>query len=70
MPEEIAGTGADIVALQEVWNSQLRAELIRRMDQLGYPYVAFKAVKPEAELLRGKSRVSVGSISITRIWAQ
>ena len=42
MADEIAKTDADIVALQEVWDDNLRSQLIRSMHAKGYHQLAFK----------------------------
>jgi endonuclease/exonuclease/phosphatase family metal-dependent hydrolase len=42
MPDELAASGADIIALQEVWNSFERNALKKAMYERGYHYVAEK----------------------------
>lgn len=41
MPELIAGTGADVVALQEAWSNRDRNALIRGLKKFGYPHAHF-----------------------------
>jgi endonuclease/exonuclease/phosphatase family metal-dependent hydrolase len=39
IPEAVAATGADVVALQEVWPPRVAAVLARRFAALGYPHL-------------------------------
>jgi endonuclease/exonuclease/phosphatase family metal-dependent hydrolase len=40
LPEAAAGTGADVIALQEVWSDGDRERLCRAFEALGYPHAA------------------------------
>jgi endonuclease/exonuclease/phosphatase family metal-dependent hydrolase len=51
LPLAIARTGADIVALQEVWLSEHRDALVRDLGHAGYPHVVFE--KGTGGLVRG-----------------
>jgi len=43
IPEFIEKTGADIVALQEVWRGHIREELIRKLREHGYTNFVYRA---------------------------
>jgi endonuclease/exonuclease/phosphatase family metal-dependent hydrolase len=40
LPEVVAGTGADIIVMQEVWPKAIRKQFARDMKKWGYPYSA------------------------------
>lgn len=77
MPEELAGTGADLIVLQEVWRDQAKADLIQAMQMRGYPYAAFKPAESrdgklpfagyldDGLLVISKFPISSGSVSST-----
>ncbi|MCM2324654.1 MAG: endonuclease/exonuclease/phosphatase family protein [Oligoflexia bacterium] len=54
MPAEIARTGADLVAFQEVWEDELRDALVAGMARQGYPYAAFREGQSDGKSFRGK----------------
>jgi endonuclease/exonuclease/phosphatase family metal-dependent hydrolase len=41
LPEALAQANADVIALQEMWNPELRNRLIRQMQPHGYAHAAF-----------------------------
>jgi endonuclease/exonuclease/phosphatase family metal-dependent hydrolase len=53
MPRVLAGTGADIIALQEVWTPSFRDSLTEGMKSLGYPYFAAKDENLGINFIRG-----------------
>jgi endonuclease/exonuclease/phosphatase family metal-dependent hydrolase len=51
LPEAAAATGADVVALQEVWPPRVAAWLARRLQALGYPHLAAGAGRTRFRVL-------------------
>ena len=52
IPAELAKTGADIIALQEVWSNEKKKSLSANFKKEGYPYSYYEDV-PASWLLRG-----------------
>jgi|GEM_PF-1115679 endonuclease/exonuclease/phosphatase family metal-dependent hydrolase len=54
MPEHLASTGSDIIALQEVWTSCSASSLIDEMTGLGYSFHAQLQKQTWSDLFRGR----------------
>lgn len=52
LPDSLAKTGADVIALQEIWISKLQDSLTQKMQDLGYPF--FSSTRGNRGFLRGR----------------
>jgi endonuclease/exonuclease/phosphatase family metal-dependent hydrolase len=53
IPDKAAATGADVICLTEVWDAELRRQIIRDLGKRGYTYTAYRKGSPaEGELTR------------------